>query len=138
MARRDFKYYELPFDEKMNILEKVKIELIDLDVVFAYVYGSFLQRSLFKDLDVAVWIKNSSEAFNYTINASAKISCKLNIPVDIQVLNEAPLPFKYHVFTQGRLLFSKNEDLRLRIVDEVIRQYLDVKILMDITSTKKS
>ena len=36
-------------------------------------------------------------------------------------------PFKYHVFTHGKLLFSRDDRLRLRLIDETLRQYLDWK-----------
>ena len=43
------------------------------------------------------------------------------------MLNEAPLPFRYRVFTGGVLLFSRDEGLRAGVVDETVRNYLDWK-----------
>jgi hypothetical protein len=51
----------------------------------------------------------------------------MKVPIDLQTLNEAPLPFKFYVFTQGKLLFSKDENLRAKLVDKVIRNYIDLK-----------
>jgi len=61
---------------------------------------------------------------------SVILSNKISIPVDIQVLNEAPLPFKYNVFMRGALIYSKDEGLRLKVVEEVIRKYIDFKELI--------
>jgi hypothetical protein len=58
----------------------------------------------------------------------------LGIPIDIQVLNEAPLPFKFHVFTNGKLLYSRNENLRIEKADQSLRNYLDLKQLTALIS----
>ena len=126
----EFKYYELNEEEKKYILKKLReILSIEEEIVFAYVHGGFIERSFFRDIDVAVWIKSLEKAFYYTVNYSVKLEIKIGYPVDVHVLNEAPLPFKYHVFTRGKLLFSKDEYLRSLIVNTTIREYLDFKLL---------
>lgn len=101
------------------------------EVVFAYIHGGFTRRSFFRDIDVAVWIKHAEKAFKFTVHLSAKLEAELGIPVDIQVLNEAPLPFKYHVYTEGKLLLSKNDLLRTKEVNTTIRKYLDLEKLIE-------
>lgn len=125
----EFKYYETSPEEKTKLIGLLseKLKLID-DIVFAYVHGSFLERSIFRDVDVAIWIKSLEKAFDYTVNLSARLEVELGYPIDVHVLNEAPLPFKYHVFTRGKLLFSKDEELRTKIVDETLRKYLDLRV----------
>ena len=130
-----FNYRKLSTEEKIKLLNELraKLEAVN-DVSFAYVYGGFIERDFFRDLDVAVWLKNPSEAFHYAVDFSAKLEIEMKVPVDLQVLNQAPLPFKFHVFTKGKLLFSKDEKLRAELADEIIREYLDLKQL-DIYST---
>ena len=70
---------------------------------------------------------NPDKAFYYTVNYSVKAEAELRLPIDIEVLNKASLPFKYHVFTYGKLLFSKDEKLRHSKTNATIRQYLDLK-----------
>ncbi|MEM2927064.1 MAG: hypothetical protein QXO94_06350, partial [Candidatus Bathyarchaeia archaeon] len=79
-------------------------------------------------------IKDLDKAFYYTVDFSAKLEVEMGVPVDVQVLNKAPLPFRYCVFTRGRLLLSRDENLRLRLVDEVVRQYIDLKQLIETES----
>ncbi|RLF10221.1 MAG: hypothetical protein DRJ69_03420 [Thermoprotei archaeon] len=123
----EFKYYKLTADEKRRLLKILKNKLKNIDdIVFAYIHGGFTERDEFRDIDIALWIKNVERAYYYTVNLSAKLEAELGIPIDIQVINEAPLPFKHHVFTQGKLLFSKDESLRTTIVDETIRKYIDL------------
>jgi len=53
----------------------------------------------------------------------------LGVPVDVHVLNDAPLPFRRHVFTKGELLISVDDEFRLKILDETLRRYFDLKLL---------
>lgn len=129
MARLDYhRRGEVAGGEKSRLLKEIaeKLEAID-EIVFAYVHGGFIERRSFRDVDVAIWIADPKRSFHYTVDFSAKLEVELGIPIDIQVLNEAPLPFKHNVFTCGKLLLSKNEGLRLQMADRVIRQYLDLK-----------
>ena len=124
----DLNYIKLPDKERILLLERLASRLkADPEILFAYVYGSFIKREFFKDLDVAVWLKNLSKAFSYVVDFSARLEIELGVPVDVQVLNEAPLPFKFHVLTEGKLLCSEDEVFRVKLVDEVIRNYLDLK-----------
>lgn len=133
-AKLRFNYRKLSTKQKLQLLEKLKKKLGDVaEISFAYVYGGFVERGFFRDLDVAVWLKNPRKAFFYVVGFSAKLEIEMGFPIDLQVLNEAPLPFQFSVFTQGRVLFSKDEGLRVRLVDEVVRKYSDLKFLVRIT-----
>ena len=125
-----FKYHRLSPREKGALLDRLRRELMGMeDIVFAYVHGGFVERDEFRDVDVAIWIRDPEKAFYYTVDFSAKLEIKFKLPIDVHVLNEAPLSFKYHVFTKGVLLFSKDEDFRRRKLDEVVRKYIDLKQL---------
>lgn len=130
MREVGFKYRKLTADEKENLLTSLKRELENLDdVVFAYVHGGFVEMEVFRDVDVAVWIKDPQDAFHYEVDVSAMIEARLGAQVDLHVLNEAPLSFRNHVFARGKLLFSRDEEARIRLVDETVRQYADVQAL---------
>lgn len=134
----EFRRLDLPEEDRLGLLRRLKGKLEkEGGILFAYVYGSFLEGRPFKDLDVAIWIEDSSKAFYYTVDFSARLEVELKVPVDVQVLNEAPLPFKHHIFTRGRLLFSREERLRMRLADEAIRQYLDLKRLREIVQATR-
>ena len=135
LTRPEFRYLKLQAEERHELLEGLRRRLEGVgEILFAYVHGSFIERNLVRDLDLAVWIKDPSQAFHYAVDFSAGLEVEMGVPVDIQVLNEAPLPFRYNVFTSGSLLFSKDEALRVRLVDEAVRQYLDLKRLTEIAS----
>jgi len=135
LARPEFRYRKLQAEERHELLEGVRRKLEGVaEILFAYAHGSFIEKDSVRDLDVATWIKDLSQAFHYTVDFSARLEVEIGIPVDVQVLNEAPLPFRHQVFTSGRLLFSRDEALRVRLVDEATRQYLDLERLTEVAS----
>ncbi|MEM2370707.1 MAG: nucleotidyltransferase domain-containing protein [Candidatus Bathyarchaeia archaeon] len=129
----EFKYRRMAGEEREKLLEGLRRVLESVDgVLFAYVYGSFVERDLFRDVDVAVWIKKPEETLRYEVDLSSRLEADFKIPIDVRVLNEAPLPFKYIVFSRGILLFSRDEEVRVNVIDETIRQYADLRILRSI------
>ncbi len=130
----EFRYRRLDLAERKGVLGELKRALEEEeDIVFAYVHGGFVSREVFRDIDIAIWLINPNKAFEYSVNFPVALESKLHLPlpVDIQVINEAPLPFQYKVLTEGRLLFSKDEGLRWRIIDKVTLLYLDLMILVE-------
>lgn len=126
----DFKVYQMGPEERKKLLQVMKRLLEDMEgVVFAYAHGSFTTGEDFRDLDIALWVQDPGESFDYAVDLSAVLETEAGVPVDVHVLNEAPLPFKRHVFTTGNLLFSVDEDLRLRAMDEALRMYYDLEQL---------
>jgi len=107
------------------------------EILFAYVYGGFRERDFFRDLDVAVWLKNPGKVFYYMVGFSARLEIELAFPVDLQVLIGAPLSFQFYVLMRGSLLFSRDESLRVMVIDEVVRKYGDLKFVEEVNSYVK-
>jgi predicted nucleotidyltransferase len=95
------------------------------EVVFAVLHGSFVAGGPYHDIDVAVWVVPSARPATgwqrYAVALAAELTVALDAPVDVQVLNEAPLAFRYHALN-GRLLVARDEeffhDLRERTWDD--------------------
>jgi len=127
--------FKLANDEK----EKIKKNLIKIiqnkeEVIFAYLHGSFLING-FNDIDLAFFVNAIVDTLDYEISVSLEIEKQIHFPIDVKVLNHAPLGFKYEV-TKGELLFSRDEEIRTDFIEKVWNQYLDFKpiekeILMD-------
>lgn len=98
------------------------------EVVFAYLYGSFLSANWFRDIDTAVFVEEKrvsrKEALNYEIALSLELEKELRLPVDVKLLNYAPLSFRYEV-TKGEVIFSRDEDARFSFFEETWHRYLD-------------
>jgi predicted nucleotidyltransferase len=126
-------YYELPAERREEVLRAIATRLAeDVNIVFAYAHGSFVRRRFFRDVDVAVWLRDPSDPLRYVLNLSAELDAKVGLPVDVQVLNEAPLPFKYRVVTEGRLLLSRDERLRRELVNAIVRERIDFQLLCEL------
>lgn len=132
MHKVGLRYRKLAAEEKERLLKSLREELESVDgIVFAYVHGGFIDMGFFRDVDVAVWIKNPEDAFNYEVDLSAKLEANLKTPIDLHALNQAPLSFKHHALTRGKLLFSKDEEMRIKLIEETVRQYADLKKLKE-------
>ena len=131
-------YLELTEEERERLIGELKRALEGTrGIVFAYLHGGFVERRFFRDVDVAVWLEDPSEAARVEVDLSAELEARLGVPVDIRVFNGAPLPFRHHVFAEGVLLFSRDERLRVRLVDETLRAYFDLRLLNELAAGRR-
>lgn len=105
-----------------KIKKKLKLRLEKQhQIVFAYLHGSILSADSPHDIDIAVYLY--ADDFNQ-LSRSGEISLSFAIPlemdleklltqkVDLQVINRAPLSFRYRVITDGILIVDKDSNLR--------------------------
>ncbi len=95
------------------------------EIVFAYLHGSFQRGEPSRDVDVAVWADRTCIADSrldlYALDLEAALQAALARPVDVQVLNRAPLAFRYHALRGIPILVRDWEvldELRARTWDE--------------------
>jgi len=107
------------------------------EIVLALLHGSFPEGGTYRDIDVALWLDpirlSREERFRYAVDLSVQLHLQMASPIDVRVLNDAPLAFRYHAL-QGRLLVVRDEtfldELRARTWDDYFdfqpfaRQYL--------------
>ena len=98
------------------------------EIAFAILHGSFASGGPHRDIDVAVWVDRSARPETgwprYAVELSAKLSVGLDTSIDVQVLNEAPLGFRYHALC-GRLLFARDEELFHDLRERTWDDYFD-------------
>lgn len=93
-------------------------------IVFAYLYGSAANADRFRDVDVGVFVRgDQGEAIADRL--AARLAARLGMPVDVRVLNQAPVTFLFHIL-QGRLLLNRDTDLLTDLIERTVRTYLDV------------
>ncbi len=114
---------------RQHIVETIKGLLQeDPTVLFAFVFGSFLEGIAFRDIDVGIFIKDPDQSsltdLELTFSRRIEEALPEPIPVDIRVINSAPLPFRFRVI-RGKLLFSKADDVLEEFMVATARQYLD-------------
>lgn len=116
--------YRVSLAERSAILDQIAAELShEPDVLFAYVYGSFLKSEAFHNVDIGAYL--SSSHFNNALaaNLSAHLSAKVKLPVDVRTLNTAPISFRLYVL-RGECLFSRDDNLRTGITEDTMQRYL--------------
>jgi predicted nucleotidyltransferase len=124
--------------DRERIVARLKRELeARSEIVLALLHGSFPRDGAYRDIDVAVWLDparlSRDERFRYALDLSVGLHVQLRYPIDVRVLNDAPLSFRYHAL-QGHPLVARDEgfldELRARTWDDYLdfrpfaRQYL--------------
>jgi predicted nucleotidyltransferase len=104
-------------------------------VRLAYLYGSALLRPDFRDVDVAVWAPETDgipaslrEAWLGPLGLRLEQSLRPRCPLDLRLLNRAPLLFQYAVVRRGRLLLARSELERVRFEATVASLALDLSV----------
>jgi predicted nucleotidyltransferase len=124
---------------RARIEEQLAAELAAVpDVAFAYLYGSFIGSEPFHDIDVGVYCSgpDPSQGLPVSVVLAQRLSERLKFPVDVRILNGAPVSFLHHVL-RGKLLVSHDDDLLGDITEDTIRRYLDMAPILR-RSTKEA
>jgi len=121
--------YSLEEHEKGRIKRIIKEFLMGRkEVLFAYLHGSFLSGP-FRDIDIAVYTDGERDVF-YELELERELEERLGFPVDVRVLNNAPISFRFKVL-KGELLFSRDEEKRCEFESKTLAEYHDFKYYLN-------
>ena len=116
----------IPAAQRDRLIEQVKHRLQGRpEILLALLHGSFFTGGPFRDVDLALYLGPSmirGEAFrDYELEQGVRWSAELGLPIDVRVLNDAPVTFRYHALKGTALLVRDEEfvdELRARTWDE--------------------
>lgn len=117
-------YLSLNQNKRQQITGKIKQTLSkEKDIVFAFIFGSFLDSPSFKDIDIGVFADSikEDEIFDYELKLSTTLAKVIKFPfdrLDVRVLNYAPPSFQSNIFARGKLLFSKDDDFLAELLEK--------------------
>jgi predicted nucleotidyltransferase len=98
------------------------------EILFAVLYGSAADSEAYRDLDVGVMVDRAqtpvADSLDYALALGAKLEKALRFPVDVRVLNDAPLPFRYNV-SRGIPLAVRDWDAWFEFRERTWDEYLD-------------
>ncbi|HHU82860.1 MAG TPA: nucleotidyltransferase domain-containing protein [Firmicutes bacterium] len=101
-------------------------------VRFAYLFGSQAKGTAgrLSDIDVAVFFDEAAYIRGSIYGPESELVFKLEKaleagPVDIVVLNKAPILLRYQVLKYGEIIYCRSEEERIKFHEETIRLYLD-------------
>ena len=97
------------------------------EVMFAYLHGSFQNKTNFGDVDVALYLTGVPEKgfLQYELDFEQEMEAVIKLPVDIRVLNNAPPSFKYSAIKNGIRLVDSDEDARVEFETTTFKLYFD-------------
>ena len=101
------------------------------DLEFAWLHGSFLGGGAFYDIDVGVHLNAAADVRSRrALDLGLRLDRDTGFPVDVRMLNDAPVTFLFHVFREGRLLLSRNDERLADLMERTVREYLDMEPLL--------
>jgi len=119
-------------EERHRIEQCLAAELAsDRSVTFAYLYGSFVESQPFHDIDVGIYLENvRADRLGATaLGLAQRLSDRARIPVDVRILNVAPVSFLYHVL-RGQFVFCRDDGVLAEVMERTVSRYLDIAPLV--------
>jgi len=132
--KKEIRTFVLNREEKEAIINTISRVLSKEEVIIlAFLYGSFLEDGAFRDIDIGVFIKREeplSPFFEFELEEKLSKTIPPGIPIEVRVVNKAPVTFLYHVIT-GKLLVCKDRECFANIVTTVARRYQDLEPVLE-------
>ena len=115
--------------KREKMINEIKKELLKRkEIIFAYLFGSFLENEKYNDIDIGIYIKESTikeeASFDYSISLSGELSYRLGIDVDLKIMNFLPLGVVKNIL-QGHLLFTRNRLFLEEYIEKKSLEYMD-------------
>ena len=127
-----------PSEEKLTAAIKTVLDHHP-EILFAWLYGSFTRDEPFQDIDLAVFISQTARdldpyaIYKLQMQVAREVQERItpSVPIDVRVLNDAPVEFQYEVICSGRLVFDRDREKRTEFEADIISRYLDLRYLLD-------
>ena len=100
-------------------------------ILFAYLYGSYARGFVhsFSDLDIAIYIDKipCDEYLGLELSLSLEIDNKIGhgVTSDVRIINALPLVITGNIITEGVLIFSRSEIIRVDFETSIRSAYFD-------------
>lgn len=98
------------------------------EVSLAFLFGSFAAGQPFHDIDIGIVTAPgavaAADAFEFVSQLATELEWDVRRPVDLSVLNWAPIALRYHA-AQGEALVCRDEEAMYRFIEAAYRDYLD-------------
>jgi len=116
-------------NQKLNVVNKIS-ELIsnDSDILFAYIFGSFVQNEAFSDIDIGIYLKGKAN-IKKEFDLENELEGALKLPVDVRTINNAPISFVYNILNDKILI--KDDEKRADFEGQALKNYFDYVHLLD-------
>jgi predicted nucleotidyltransferase len=114
--------------DKKSLTTKIKHYLSDRDqIVFVYIYGSFVQRDRYRDIDIAAYFETEP-----TLLALGRYQVELEklcqLKVDFTILNDLPAKkpaLAHEIVNRGQLIVNKIPAVQVDYKRDAMLSYFD-------------
>jgi predicted nucleotidyltransferase len=100
------------------------------EILFALLYGSAAEGVPFRDLDIGIFVERTSvppaKEWAYAFALADDVSSVVPYPIDVWVVNDAPLPFRYSV-SKGIALVVNDPDALAAFLTRTWDEFLDFR-----------
>ena len=118
----------LKASEKEDIVSAISSHLQRecAEIAAAYLFGSFVKEEAFSDIDLGILMNTDFERpLEYELELESRLERILKYPVDIRIINGAPLSFCQNVIRHGRVIVDRDPNLRADFEGQTLKQYFD-------------
>lgn len=122
-------YLECPEDGRLEVRETLAQVLGQEPAVqVAFLFGSFVDQPRFRDIDVGVLVDPQqvpeAAAWDFAWDRATRLELATRLPVDLSVLNYAPVALRYHA-SLGQVLVCKEPEACDAFCERAWDEYLD-------------
>lgn len=122
---------QIPQSEKQKLVKEIASQIEKREnIMFAYIFGSFVREERFSDIDIGIFCENSEkiDSLRFELELEGEINSLTKFPVDVRIINHAPLSFAYHVIKEGMVIKDEDSDLRSDFEGMIFKKYGDFSI----------
>jgi predicted nucleotidyltransferase len=125
------KFESLPADILSRIPEVKRVLAEDDTIVFAYIFGGLAEGKVkpLSDLDIAVYIRDTSDLAEYKINLFGRIANSIGTSeLDLIILNTASISITGRILQKKQILIDKYPTVRHTYESLTLRKFFDFKV----------
>ena len=119
--------HSLSQHRKQEIIDAISCYLKQYDEIYAaYLFGSFVAREPFADIDLGLYLKQTPEdPLTYEVDLECSLEKQVRFTMDVRVLNRAPISFVQNVVRYGRIIVDREPTVRADFENYILKKYFD-------------
>ncbi len=122
---------QIPLSEKQRIIKEMASRIKKRkNIIFAYIFGSFVRDDEFSDIDIGIFCKKleNIDPLSFEFELEKDINSITKFPVDVRIINHAPVSFVFAVIKEGLLVKDEDPNKRADFEGMIFKKYADFAI----------
>lgn len=117
--------------EKEDIIKEISsyLDSRHKEIIMAYLYGSFVKEGAFSDIDLALYSQMTiAKPLEFEFMIESELERIIKFPMDVRIINGAPLSFCHRVIYEGSLIIDKDPNHRADFEGKILKKYFDFAV----------